>query len=118
VVRPTAGVLGGDETAEIVWVAHGRPVLLQIEVWPALSQQVSGLLCVPGEVHGLEPLHCLFEEGPVAAGDAEGADRERLGEGALLQPVRRFCLDALAVAERGKSVQEGGNRLPLPVEVG
>src|SRR5580700_5949182 len=81
---------------------------------PALSQQVSGLLCVPGEVHGLESLHRLFEENMVAA----GAERERLGEGALLQPVRRFCLDALAIAERGKRVQEGGNRLPLPVEVG
>ena len=76
------------------------------------------MLCVPGEVHGLESLQGLTEQGPVTAGDAEGAERERLGEGALLQPVRRFCLDALAVAERGKSVQEGGNRLPIPVEVG
>jgi hypothetical protein len=56
------------------------------------------LLYVPGEVHCLESFERLLEECPVTPGDAERAECERLGEGALLQPVRRFCLDAFAVA--------------------
>jgi hypothetical protein len=79
---------------------------------------VPGLVRVPGHTHGLESFRRLIKEGPVAAGHAERAERERLGEGARLQPVRRLCLYPVTVAERGQRVQEGRHRLPLPVELG
>ena len=71
---------------------------------------------MPGELHGLESLQRLPEQCRIVAGDAEAAERERLGEGARLQPVRCFCFDAVAVAERGEGVQEGRSRLPVPVQ--
>src|SRR5581483_10899460 len=126
---PVLGDRDGGGSRVAVWLEAARPPELAPLIADAYGfterergngalQLVPGLLGVPGELHCLESFERLLEKRPVVAGGAERAEGEWLGERSLLQPLGCFGFDALAVADRRESIQEGRDRLPLPVEFG
>jgi hypothetical protein len=104
--QPTASCPGSSDGSQVIpdlllpnERRAGRLRGLLGDYGKSVLQQAPGLLRVPGELHGLESLQRQPEECPIVAGDAEGASRERLGEGARL--ISHVCaLRACAVGIR------------------
>src|SRR5437588_278627 len=73
-------------------------------------EQGAGVCPVPGEAHGVEASHRLFDEALVTPRRSQCSQCERLEIGAGSHKWDGVALDRLPPPERGKGIEPRGNR--------